>query len=114
MMDMIYKAILTIIMVVFVAATGSSIATTQQTLNNVNSYFDDVTTTIAESHYSEQVINDCIAEAATNGYTLTVNVIEDTSANGPGKMLYAKAEMQYKYQINILGVSETKTKHKII
>lgn len=108
---MIYKAALTAIMIVFLVATGSSIATTQQELNNVNSYFDDVTTTIAESHYSQAVINECIEEAKENGYELRVDVIEGSE---PGQLLYAKAEMEYKYQIGLFGVSETKTKHKII
>ena len=111
MMDMIYKAVLTVILFVLLVAGGSSIATTQQELNNANSYFDDVTTTIAESHYADEVINDCIEEAKDNGYVLRVEVIRGTK---PGQLLYAKAEMDYKYQIKLLGVSETKTRHKII
>ena len=110
MIDMIYKVTLTIILVVFLTATGSSIAAVQQDLNNTNSYFDDITTVIAESNYASEVINECITEAAQNGYTLRVNVIHGSES---GMMRYAEAEMDYKYNINLLGVSETKTKHKI-
>lgn len=110
MIDMIYKAALTIIMVIFLAVSGTSIASAQQDLNNANSYFDDVTTTIAESNYAPSVINECITEAAENGYVLRVDVIEGTQT---GVMRYAEAEMDYEYRINIFGVSETKTKHKI-
>ena len=111
MMDMIYKAALVVITMVLLVASGTSIAATQQDLNNVNSYFDDVTTAIAESHYSADVINECIEEAAENGYVLRVEVIE---GDEPGQLLYARAEMDYQYQIRLFGVSETKTKHKII
>ncbi len=109
-MDMIYKVALTIIMVLFLTATGSSIVAVQQELNNTNSYFDDVTTVIAESNYASEVIEACIAEAAQNGYTLRVNVIQGEKSD---MMRYAEAQMDYPYRINLLGVSETKTKHKI-
>lgn len=109
-MDMIYKVALTIILVIFLTATGSSIVAVQQDLNNTNSYFDDVTTVIAESNYASEVIDECIAEAKQNGYTLRVNVIQGEKSD---MMRYAEAELDYQYSIHLLGVSETKTKHKI-
>ena len=104
MFNMIYKTGLILIMAISITAVGSSITAAQQSANNVNQYFYDITTLIAESHYSENIIEQCILDAEENGYTLRIELFEG----------YAMAELDYLYEIRLLGVSEQKTKCMIL
>lgn len=110
-MDIIYKLVITVLLVVSVAISGSSIVAAEMDVNSANNYFDDLASVISESNYNQNVIDDCVAEASANGYTLTVNIIGSPST---GTKMYAEMELEYKYEIPLFGVSEVKTKHKII
>ena len=110
-MDSIFKVALAVFVIVAIAIGGTSIATVEQDVSLAIDYFDDVADVIAESNYSQTVIDKCVAEATANGYTLTVDIIGSPQ---PGMKRYAKAEFQYHYKIPLFGVDEVKTQHKII
>lgn len=110
-MDSIFKTALAVFVIVAIAIGGTSIATVEQDVAIAVDYFDDMADLIAESNYSQTVINECIAEATANGYILKVDVIGSTQ---PGMKRYAKAEFTYYYKIPLFGINEAKVKHKII
>lgn len=98
-------------MIVLLAITGTSVVTAEQDVLIAIKYFDDVSTVIYESNYNPNVISDCITEAEEDGYVLRVNVI---GSDKPGLQRYAEVELDYYYQIPLLGIKELKTRSKII
>lgn len=110
-MDAIWKMVLAFLAVIMIAATGIAITMGNSDVTTAGNYFEEVCGVIAESNYSALVIQECIAEAAENGYTLTVEI---HGINKPGTRKYAEAVFSYSYEIPILQVSDKKVKRKII
>lgn len=110
-MDIIWKIFLTIIFGVFLLSGCTSIITGNAQSVEANNYFEEVSKVIAESNYSQEVIDSCEAEAASNGYEL--EVIVESSAR-PGGPKCAKLIFKYDYEMKLFGFSQQKVKQKTI
>lgn len=110
-MDTIWKIIITGIVIIGIAATGIGITMGNADVTTANNYFQEISNIIIESNYSDSVIQECIDEAAENGYDLRVTV-HGTST--PGTKKYAEAVFEYTYKIPIINVEDSKTKRKIL
>lgn len=110
-MSMPMKMVIAFACVVILVAGGIAITMGNSDVTTANNYFEELTQIIIESHYSEEVIERCIDEAAANGYTLIVTVEGGTQ---PGERKYAEAVFKYNYNIPMIGIQSEKTKRKIL
>lgn len=110
-MDIIYKVLVTILSTIVLLAGGYAITMNISNDIAVNNYFETVTQTIIESDYNQTVIDQCIDDAASNGYELTVEVY---GADTFGVKKYADIKITYVSEIKLFGISSTKVKQKVI
>lgn len=110
-MEMIYKMMLLVVLVIFLVSSGFAVTNTCTDIISANNYFEEVSKVILESNYNENVINQCCKEALKNGYQLDVLVEGSTK---PGVLNYAKLVFHYKYEMKMFGVSIEKQKEKIL
>lgn len=110
-MSEVLKSVLAMFLVILIAAAGASILVANQESTAAGDYLEEVSRVIAESNYSMNVIQACMEEAAANGYTLNVDVI---GASVPGMKRYAEVTLEYYYEVSMFGVSDLKTRKKIV
>lgn len=110
-MDSIFKVLIALLCGIYLLFTCVSSTLGFSSSVAAENYFQDVTQVIEESNYSASVINDCIEEAAGNGYTLTVAV---GGTQTPGSARYAKVELKYKFSLKLFNLSWDKKISKII
>ena len=110
-MSEILKSVIAIFLVILIAAGGAGITVANNESVAANNYLEEAAQVIAESNYSSPVIQECIEEAAVNGYVLTVDVV---GSGAPGMKRYACLTLQYSYDVQLFGVSDTKVKKKIV
>lgn len=110
-MDIIWKIFLTIFIGIFLLASCTSIILGNAESMEANNYFEEVSRVIAESNYSQDVIDSCITEATSNGYELEVTVEKATKPGGP---VCAKLVFKYDYEMKLFGFSQEKVKQKTI
>lgn len=110
-MDVIWKIFLTIFVGIFLLSGCTSIILANAQGVEANNYFEEVSRVIAESNYSQDVIDTCIDEATSNGYQLEVFV---ESSGIPGGPICAKLIFKYDYEMKLFGYSQQKVKQKTI
>jgi len=110
-MDIIYKVFIGMISAFILASSGYAIIIHLSTEISVNNYFETVTQAVIESDYNEEVISNCISEASSYGYELTIEV---NGADTYGVKKYAEIKLSYVSKIPLFGVSVDKVKQKVI
>lgn len=110
-MGSIWKTILTFAVIIVISALGITITLVNVDATVAGDYMEEVALVIRESHYNQQVIQECKKEAQENGYILEVDVYESAEHAGAG---YARLCLRYRYRIPILQITDWKQKEKII
>lgn len=110
-MSAIWKTILGFLIAVVIIVCSIGIIKANNDAVAANDYLGELATTIAESYFSQSVINECVAEATSNGYKLEVLLYGNDE---PGGKKAAKLELTYNYEIAVIGVLSEHTKQKII
>lgn len=110
-MSTAFKVFITVLSAVFIVAGGFAVTLAFSSAVSTNDYFESVSAIIVASNYSEDVIRDCISDAADSGYELTVLV---EGGSKPGQAKYMKIQMKYDFEINLFGFSQEKVKTKVL
>ena len=110
-MEMIYKMMILVVLVIFLVSGGFAVSNTCIDIVSANNYLEEISRVILESNYNPEVIDACCDEALEKGYQLSVLV---QGNNRPGVLNYAKITFVYKYEIKMFGVSIEKQKEKIL
>ena len=110
-MSEILKSVIAVFMIIIIAASGTGMVVANNESTAAGEYLEEVALVISESNYSDAIIQECIAEADQNGYTLTVDM---AGSSEPGMRRYAEVTLEYSYEMKLFGVSDTKVKKKII
>lgn len=100
-LDFVLLIICTISLICIIGANNNAIA--------ANDYLMNAEAIISASNINQNVINDCIADAQNNGYTLDVTTYNE----GHYSSRYATLKLTYDYEIPLLKVASTHTKVKI-
>lgn len=110
-LDMVFKAFVGILAAVVIIGSGLGVVSAFSQTIAADNYLETVAKVIVESNYSEDIIDDCIDEAAQNGYSLEVDVIRSAKA---GMKSYATVEMTYYFEIPLFGIRQEKIQIKMI
>lgn len=110
-MDIIGKVLVGCIAPILLVMSGAAVIMGNTDETAANQYLDSTAKVITESNYNTTVIEECIEQAADNGYTLTVDVYGSAS---PGKKQYAKLELTYTYSLKLFGFEKEKIISKIL
>lgn len=110
-MDIIYKALITILSVIILFSTGLSLTLGIADEIETNHYFTSAANLLADSHYNENVMKMLVEDAKEKGYELSIQVFGSTS---PGSHKYAKLTLNYKFHLDLFGIILNRTKEKII
>ena len=65
--------------------------------------FYTYTNMLQDSNFADAIVDECVKNAASNGYSLGVNVFENDNNNRS-----AKVTLSYKYKLTPLGISQNK------
>lgn len=100
-MSSIFKTILGIFISIVIVYSGLGIIGANNDANAASSYLEYISNEIAASNFSQEVIDELIAEASTspNDYELKVTTKGTENTNR-----YAELELTYTYRIKLLGV----------
>ena len=100
-MSSIFKTILGIFISIVIVYSGIGIIGANNDANAASSYLEYISNEIAASNFSQEVINELIAEASSgpNDYELKV-----TTKGTEGTNRYAEVELTYTHRIKLLGV----------
>lgn len=110
-MDAVFKMAIGAISAIVLLVSGIAVTLGFVDAEASNNYIDSVSKVIAESNFSDEVINECIDEAARNGYELTVAV---EGSSRPGSYKYAKLVLKYDFELGFFKIEREKTRSKII
>ena len=110
-MDIIYKALITILSIILLLSTGLSLTLSMADELERNHYFTSITETLVDSHYSEEVKTMLIDDAAEKGCELRIEIF---GSNAPGFYKYAEVTLSYNFQLEMFGIVLPRVKHKII
>lgn len=110
-MDIIYKVLITILSIIILFSTGLSLTLCIADEIETNQYFASVTETLADSNYSQEVIELLIEEAAQKNYQLSVQIYGSTL---PGTYKYAQVTLSYEFRLDMFGIALNRTKQKIV
>ena len=106
-----FKALVAILSALFIVASGFSVTKGFAGAVEANNYMESVSKLILESYYNEEVIATCVAEAAENGYELTVSVEGGDRAGGAK---CAKIEFIYDFELKLFGYVQEKKQMKVL
>lgn len=110
-LDIVFKAFVGVLAAVVLVGSGLGVITGFSQAVAADNYMESVSKVIVESNYNEEVIDKCIDEAASNGYTLEVDV--DSSVKS-GVKSYAKIELTYYFEIKLFNIKQQKVQTKIV
>ena len=110
-LDMVFKAFVGILAAVVIIGSGLGVVSAFSQTVAADNYLETVSKVIVESNYNGEVINNCIDEAALNGYTLKVDVIRSAKA---GMKNYATLQLTYYFEIPLFGIRQEKIQIKMI
>lgn len=110
-MESIWKTVLTFAVIILITVLGITITAVNVDVTAAGGYLEEVSVVIRESNYNEEVIDQCVAEASSNGYILEVEVYESLEY---AKSRYARVRLSYPYRLPVLNISDRKIKEKII
>lgn len=110
-MDIIYKALVTILSIILLLSTGFSITLSMADEIERNHYFTSITETLANSHYNENVRLFLIEDAEQKGCELNIELL---GSNTPGHYKYAKVTLSYDFHLDMFGIVLPRIKQKII
>ena len=110
-MDIIYKALITILSIILLLSTGFSLTISMAEEIECNHYFTSVTEMLVDSHYSENVKTLLIEDAKQKGCELNIEIYGSTS---PGSYKYAEVTLSYDFHLDMFGIRLPRVKHKII
>ena len=110
-LDIVFKAFVGILAAVVIIGSGLGVVSAFSQAVAADNYMETVSKVIVESNYNESVINKCRTEAASNGYTLVVNVSLSGKA---GVKSYATVKLTYYFEIPLFGIRQEKTQIKTI
>lgn len=106
-MSSVIKSYLTIILILLLVFTSAGIISVTLDVQNARDYHAAVINEIENCNHAESVINACIAEAAENGYTLSVSNYYSDSDDSPNSQI-TKVVLKYSYTIDFLGIATEK------
>lgn len=110
-LDMVFKAFVGILAAVVIIGSGLGVVSGFSQAVEADNYLETVSKVIVESNYNPEVINNCIDEAALNGYTLKVDVSRSVKA---GVKSYATVQLTYHFKIPLFGINQEKIQIKVI
>ncbi|MBQ8519469.1 MAG: hypothetical protein IJ455_07720 [Agathobacter sp.] len=110
-LDIVFKAFVGVLAAVIIVGSGVGVTAGFSRAVAAENYMESVSKVIVESNYNEDVIEKCIQEAETNGYTLEVDVLKATKA---GVKYYAEIKLSYYFEIELFGLKQQKIQTKII
>lgn len=110
-MDIIYKAIITILSIILLLSTGFSLTLSMADEIERNHYFTSITETLVDSHYSENVKMLLIEDAKQKGCELNIEILGSCN---PGCYKYAEVTLFYDFHLDMFGIVLPREKHKII
>lgn len=110
-LDMVFKAFVGMLAAVVIIGSGLGVVGGFSQAVAADNYMETVSKVIIESNYSEDVINNCMDEAAQNGYALQVDVVRSVKA---GVKSYATVRLSYYFEIPLFGIRQEKIQIKLI
>lgn len=100
-LDFVLLIVCTISLICIIGANNNAIV--------ANDYLMNAEAIISASNINQNTINDCIADAQAQGYTLEADVYNQSNYSSR----YAVLTLTYDYEIPLLGIDSTHTKVKI-
>lgn len=110
-LDIVFKAFAGVLAAIVIVGSGMGVTTAFSQTVAADNYMESVSKMIVESNYNTKVIEACVEEAKTNGFTLEVSVQNATKA---GVKHYAKISLSYYFEIPLFGLKQEKVQIKII
>lgn len=110
-LDIVYKAFVGVLSALVIIGSGLGVTTAFSQSVAADNYMESVSKAIVESNFNTNVINQCVTEAQTHGYTLVVNVHPASKA---GVKSYAEVRFTYYFEIPLFGIRQQKIQNKII
>ena len=110
-LDIVYKAFVGVLAALVIIGSGLGVTTAFSQSVAADNYMESVSKAILESNYSTTVIDACVDEAQTYGYTLEVYVYPAAKA---GMKSYAEVKLTYYFEIPLFGIRQEKIQNKII
>lgn len=86
--------------------TGLMLSVAELQVTAAENYKSSVVSEVENSNFNSNVIDGCIAEAATAGYSLEVTACVYDEEHD---IVTAEVALTYNYKIPLLGISETRT-----
>lgn len=105
MMGNFAKVLLGIFLITLTALSGIGTVMAGADTAEAEKYHADVITEIECSNYNDTVMASCAAQAANNGYELTIDPIRYDEA---GNIQTAEVILKYKYEIPLFQISKQK------
>ncbi len=105
-MSSFLKVILGVFLCIAIVFTNIGVISANNDANAAASYLEYVSNEITTSNFSQDVIDELVAEAAAepNNYTL---VVTPKGRDAAGNYHYAEVELTYHYQIKLIGLDST-------
>ena len=110
-LDIVYKAFVGVLAALVIIGSGLGVTTAFSQSVAADNYVEAVSKTIVESNYNTTVIDNCIDEAQTYGYTLEVTVYPSAKV---GMKSYAEVKLTYYFEIPLFGIRQEKVQIKTI
>lgn len=110
-MEIIYKVLISLLCIMLIVSSGLALSLSSAMEIETNNYFENISQTVAESNYSQSVIDRLIAHASETGHTLSIVVHGENRA---GLSRYAEITLRYTYKIPLFGISIDKVKQKVL
>lgn len=110
-LDIAFKTFVAILASVVIIGSGLGVITGFSKTVAADNYMEAVSKVIVESNYNTNVINQCIQDAADNGYTLEVTV---KNASKAGVKSYAEIKLTYYFEIKLFNIKQQKIQTKIV
>ena len=111
-MGSIWKVILGVFVCVVIIFTTIGVIGANNDAMAADAYLQKVAAEISASNFNEEAINELIAEATTNNYTLEVE-LSDT-LDETGTPIYAIAKLKYKYKVALISLVSEHTKEMLV
>lgn len=106
-MSSVIKSFLSIVLILVAMFTFAGVISVVVDVVNARDYHAAVVNEIENSNHADSVVDACVAEATTNGYTLTVTEYTSSSHEATNARI-SKVVLKYNYKINFLGVLSEK------
>lgn len=98
------EAFVSLLILILVMSVSISLIASDLTVMDVRDSYYSYINELQESNFADAVVDACIDDAQANGNQLTIDIFEDDNGNRSANII-----LVYKYKVNPIGVSQTKS-----